>query len=114
MTSRLFSAVPGIPYDLHASRIGTDYLTLKWSPPVDDGGSKITSYLLEKVDGICGEWIIVDEVKSFNTMYKVTGCSEDFEYFYAVSAKNCAGSGMRCQTETAIKAKKPEGYTCFQ
>lgn len=39
---------PGPPGAPHADAIGRNHVTLTWSPPVDDGGSKITGYICEK------------------------------------------------------------------
>lgn len=39
---------PGPPNQIHADSIGANWVELTWAPPVDDGGSKITGYVVEK------------------------------------------------------------------
>ena len=44
---------------LGISNIGLTHVSLAWRPPVDDGGSKITSYIVEKRDVLKDEWTVV-------------------------------------------------------
>jgi hypothetical protein len=49
---------PGLPEGpLTASDIHADHCTLNWKPPVDDGGSPIDHYNLEKFDMTAGHWV---------------------------------------------------------
>lgn len=99
---------------MHAARVGPDYVTLEWMPPSDDGGSKITAYRIEKCEETSEEWVKVEDIKSLDTAYKVTGLKEGVGYFFSVSAKNQVGFGEPCETEAVIKPKKPEGEYVYQ
>ena len=103
------SVAPGPPEDLCAARVGPDYVTLEWKPPAKDGGAKVTGYRVEKCEETSEEWVKVEDIKSYDTVYKVTGLKEGKGYYFSVSAKNQAGYGEPCETETAVKPKKPEG-----
>ena len=62
---------PGPVMNLKPGRIGRDYVTLAWEPPSDDGGSKVTAYLLEKQEARkVDEWVKVTETKDFNTAFR--------------------------------------------
>ncbi|KAH9498302.1 hypothetical protein Btru_006487 [Bulinus truncatus] len=102
-------APPSQPQNLHAARVGVDYVTLEWKPPSDDGGSKVTSYVVEKAEEISGDWVKVAEIKALDTTYKVEHLKENVGYYFAVTAKNEAGLGEPCETDALIKPKKPEG-----
>ena len=103
------SAAPGPPQDLKTARVGPDYVTLEWKPPAKDGGAKITGYRVEKCEETSEEWVKVEDIKAFDTVYKVTSLKEGMGYYFSVSAKNQVGYGEPCETDKAIKPKKPEG-----
>ena len=105
---------PGPPRSLTTSRIGPDHLTLEWKPPTEDGGSKVIGYRVEKCEETSDEWVKVEDIKAFDTSYKVTGLKEGVGYFFSVSAKNTAGFGEPCETETAVTPKKPEGMVSLK
>ena len=100
---------PGPPRNLTTSRLGPDHVTLEWKPPAEDGGAKVTGYRVEKCEETSEEWVKVEDVKSYDTVYKVTGLKDGVGYYFSVSAKNQAGYGEPCETETPVKPKKPEG-----
>ena len=108
-----FSAPPGPPQDLKTSRVGPDYVTLEWKPPAKDGGAKVTGYRVEKCEETSEEWVKVEDIKSFDTVYKVTSLKDGVGYYFSVSAKNQAGYGEPCETDKPIKPKKPEGKHDF-
>ena len=39
---------PGPPGCPLATKVGRDYVSLKWTPPSYDGGAKVTGYVVEK------------------------------------------------------------------
>ena len=84
-------------------------MTLEWKPPATDGGAKVTGYRVEKCEETSEEWVRVEDVKSYDTVYKVTGLKDGVGYYFSVSAKNQAGYGEPCETETPVKPQKPEG-----
>ena len=104
-----FPAPPGPPQNVRAARVGTDYVTLEWKPPVDDGGAKITGYKIEKSEEMSEDWRKVTEVKAFDTTFTVEKLTENVGYYFCVMAKNEVGYGEPCETDALIKPKKPEG-----
>ncbi|GFO38541.1 titin, partial [Plakobranchus ocellatus] len=100
---------PEPPQNVHAARIGADYVTLEWKPPAKDGGSKVTGYKIQKCEEIDGDWVTVKEVKAIDTTFKVERLKENVGYYFSVSAKNEAGYSEPCEADALIKPKKPEG-----
>jgi titin len=76
---------------------------LEWKPPVDDGGSAILKYGLEKYEG--GSWVRVAEVGSELNSFLVTGLDEGVEYTFRVSAENKIGKSEHL-TSDGFKATK--------
>ncbi|XP_046554801.1 titin-like [Haliotis rubra] len=100
---------PGPPQNLKPGRVGQYYVALEWNPPKEDGGAKVTHYKIEKCEEKSKDWVKVDEVKSYDTAYKVEKLKENVGYFFAVTAKNEVGYGESAETDSVIKPRKPEG-----
>lgn len=80
-------APPQGPIDV--SDITPDTCTLSWKSPLDDGGSAITNYVVEKMD-TNGIWV---KVSSFvrGTHYEVMGLEPNRQYYFRVRAENQYG-----------------------
>lgn len=73
--------------EVFAERIG-----LAWNPPTDDGGSKITNYVVEKREDNRKSWVhITNDPKE--CAYVVTRLTENHEYEFRVMAQNKFGVG---------------------
>ncbi|XP_061656401.1 titin-like isoform X2 [Syngnathoides biaculeatus] len=81
-------------------------ITLGWSKPEWDGGSEVTSYMVEKLNEGEEDWAMVTskgEVKL--TEYTVHDLKPDVNYFFRVSAVNCVGLGEPLQMTEPVQAK---------
>ena len=81
---------PDAPKNLKATDWDKDHVDLKWEPPVSDGGSPITGYLVEKKDKY-GNWEKALEVRlpprNLLPMYNVKlRCS-----YVTVHSRLCSG-----------------------
>ena len=104
---------PGSPTNLRITKVGPDFVTLEWKPPLEDGGSKVTGYRLEFCDEKSDEWVKVTDLKQYDTSYKVTNLKDGVGYLFAVSAQNAAGYGEPIETDRAVRPKRPEGKLCM-
>lgn len=81
-------------------------ITLGWVKPVYDGGSEITSYVVEQMRSDEREWVTISskgEVRT--TEYVVSHLKPGVYYFFRVSALNCAGVGRPIEMILPVQAK---------
>lgn len=81
--------------------------TLKWSPPLDDGGAPIDHYLVEKLDTETGRWMPAAKTK--DPKAELENLVPGHEYKFRVSAVNNEGQSEPLEAEHSIIAKNPFG-----
>uniref|UniRef100_A0A4W3IPS2 Fibronectin type-III domain-containing protein n=1 Tax=Callorhinchus milii TaxID=7868 RepID=A0A4W3IPS2_CALMI len=80
-----------------------DHMVISWNPPLDDGGSVITNYVVEKRDTNRDLWMPVTSAVT-KTTCKVPKLIEGREYIIRISAENMYGISDPLESEE-IKAK---------
>ena len=80
--------VPGTPEPVDWSE---NHVELKWTEPINDGGSPITSYIIEKKDKYSPVWEKAVEISGDKPVGLVPGLIEGNEYHFRVVAVNKAG-----------------------
>ncbi|CAH1969101.1 unnamed protein product [Acanthoscelides obtectus] len=90
---------------LDVSDVTPDNCSLAWRPPLDDGGSPITNYIVEKLD-TNGIWV---KVSSFvrNPHYDVMSLEPNRKYSFRVRAENQYGISEPLETTEPVIAKYP-------
>lgn len=85
----------------------------KWDPPLDDGGSEILNYVLERKDNSKADlgWITVTSILR-GCKFLVPKLIEGKEYIFRVTAENKYGPGTPCISKPVI-AKNPFGIPTF-
>ncbi|CAD7001755.1 unnamed protein product, partial [Ceratitis capitata] len=83
---------PGKPENLRANDWDRDHIDLAWVPPLSDGGSPITAYIVEKKDKY-GQWEKALEVSADQCKATVPDLIEGEVYEFRVSAMNVGGIG---------------------
>ena len=84
---------PGAPTTPEITDWDKDFVDLKWQPPVNDGGSPITGYVIEKKEVGSPKWTKAAEVKEPDTKVRVEDLEEGVPYQFRVRAVNAAGPG---------------------
>uniref|UniRef100_A0A8C1MTV0 Titin n=1 Tax=Cyprinus carpio TaxID=7962 RepID=A0A8C1MTV0_CYPCA len=79
---------PGTP---EAVVITKNSITIAWTKPEYDGGSKVTGYIVEKKELPSGRWMKANFTNVIETEYTATGLTEDEKYEFRVIARNAAG-----------------------
>uniref|UniRef100_A0A8U8C7U8 Uncharacterized protein n=1 Tax=Geospiza parvula TaxID=87175 RepID=A0A8U8C7U8_GEOPR len=92
---------PGPPAAFDVTEITNESCLLTWNPPRDDGGSKITNYVLEKRATDSEIW---DKLSSTikDTKFRATNLTPHKEYVFRVSAENMYGVGEPAQCSPII------------
>ena len=86
-------------------------ISLTWKPPINDGGSSITNYVLELRPEGAFKWSKVTESAITDTKFTAKGLKEDQQYEFHVAAENRAGIGPFSDPSPLIKPKEPIGNT---
>lgn len=99
---------PGKPEGpLRISDVHKEGASLKWNPPIDDGGVPIDHYNVEKMDMDTGRWVPAGRSKEPHL--KVDNLTPGQEYKFRVSAVNAEGESEPLEAEQTIIAKNPFG-----
>lgn len=105
----LFTDTPGPPVNVRFEEVRKNSVICKWDPPVDDGGSEILNYTLEKKDNSKVEigWTTVTSTLR-GCRYPVSKLLEGKEYLFRITAENKFGPGTPAVSKPMI-AKNPFG-----
>lgn len=90
---------------LDVSDVTPDTCTLSWKSPLDDGGSPITNYVVEKLDAN-GLWIKVSSFVRGNH-YEVMGLEANKKYYFRVRAENQYGLSEPLSLDDPVLATYP-------
>ena len=105
----IFSGPPDIPNGpLKVSEIGYTDLMLSWQPPVHDGGSPLTGFIIEKRERK-STWPI-GKTDSKTTQFHVTKLTPGTEYLFYVVAKNDVGCSKPLATEVVATRTQTGKY----
>ncbi|XP_071256530.1 titin-like [Salvelinus alpinus] len=79
------------PANLTVTDITRTSISLTWSKPENDGGAKVTGYIVERRELPDGCWLKCNFTNLQETCYDIEGLTEDIQYDFRVIAKNSAG-----------------------
>lgn len=109
----MFSDRPSPPEGpLLVTNITKEGARLTWKVPLDDGGSPILHYIVEKMDVSRGTWS--DAGMSSGLSHDVVRLVHRKEYLFRVRAVNSIGESDPLETERSIIAKNEFGMFNFQ
>ncbi|CAF0725386.1 unnamed protein product [Adineta steineri] len=99
---------PGKPEDpMKVSDVTKESAVVSWKAPLDNGGSNIERYIVEKQDLGRGTCAPAGEVNGDNTSLRVTKLTTGKEYLVRVRAVNKEGEGEPLETSGKTLAKNP-------
>lgn len=109
--------LPDAPRNLKASDVTPETCLLKWEAPVDDGGSPISRYVIERRGFGRKTWQRIGAARE--THFEAENLLEDQSYEFRVVAENVNGEGEGAELEGAVVAKYTFGecgmiYCCSQ
>jgi hypothetical protein len=91
-TATTFNVVPTVPLGLVAVTNSTTQINLFWTEPLDNGGTPITGFKIERAVGTGAYSILVSNTGNNSTRYLNSGLSSGTTYTYRVSAINAIGT----------------------
>merc|ERR1711981_1353311 len=97
--------VPLKPRNLNPDEVRAEHVKLSWDPPLDDGGTPITGYLVRYMDIDSGECATACTSSSCNATAK--GLKPGHLYQFEVSALNKEGQSEPILTTDPILAENP-------
>ena len=104
----VFADVPGKPRGpLEVSNVTDCSADLQWKAPDSDGGSPLTSYIIEMRPDSRSTWTKAGSVDGATTTFTVPDLKVDTEYHFRVIAVNAEGQSAPLEgKETAKPTKK--------
>lgn len=96
---------PGAPGQPEPTDWDKDHVDLRWTPPLSDGGSPITAYVIEKREKDSPKWIKAAEVPAGECKGTVPHLDENTEYEFRVRAVNAAGPGEPSKASKSVITK---------
>ncbi|XP_031619546.1 titin-like isoform X3 [Contarinia nasturtii] len=96
---------PSPPQNLTAMSVTSKSVTLQWEPPLSNGGSDLTGYVVEKRLATLSssiKWTRVVTLDSYCLQYCIDNLKEKSEYVFRVLAENEAGLSAPATTENIV------------
>ncbi|XP_072180959.1 twitchin-like [Diadema setosum] len=94
---------PDPPRNLEMLEVTSDTVRLSWQPPHYDGGSTITTYMVEKREVGLTTWARCISTK--NTHHTVINLRPDTQYQFRIIAFNSYGPSEPCQASAVVCTK---------
>lgn len=115
-----FLDVPDAPLNVIVGDVSKFGCTVSWERPESDGGSPITSYIVELRDRTSVKWSPVHVTKADELSAIINDVIENKEYIFRVRAENKAGEGKPSAASQPVKIMDPigqshlkKGFLCF-
>ena len=96
--------VPSPPGTPVVEKVGRNYVDLKWTKPENDGGSRITGYVIEKRE-IGSMWIKCNEYNVTECEYTASNLKEGSDVEFRIFAVNAAGRSDPSASTSPVKVR---------
>ena len=107
ITPRNMFGVPSPPGKPEAVRIHINSITIGYTAPENDGGSRIIGYHIERLKNRGSRWAKCNEDLVTDLQYRVTGLTEGSFYEFRVIAENAAGMSIASEVSPLVECKLP-------
>lgn len=89
--------------------MGADKATVQWKEPKEDGGSKVTGYIVKVKEEGTDTWKDVAKLGVYDKDYTVKELTPGKSYDFEVVAENKAGEGTPAATDKPVTPRKKPG-----
>lgn len=100
--------IPSEPRCLAATNVSTDSALLQWLPPLENNGSPLTGYIIERKMAETGRWRNVGKVRADKESFLMEELFPDEIYVFRVCAVNEVGKGPPSEAVDVITKKEAE------
>uniref|UniRef100_A0A4W4EEQ9 Titin n=1 Tax=Electrophorus electricus TaxID=8005 RepID=A0A4W4EEQ9_ELEEL len=98
---------PGPPGTPKVVAFTKDTMTVGWNEPVNDGGSEVIGYHVERKDRNSIIWQRISKAVVVGNLFKTTGLESGTAYEFRVMAENVAGIGKPSKSSEPMLALDP-------
>lgn len=95
-----YLAPPSPPQNLNVTNVTSKSVTIQWESPESNGGTEITSYIIEKHLSKSSQWSRVATLDSYCLSYCIDNLRETNELNFRVLAENAIGVSAPANTES--------------
>ncbi|KPJ16777.1 Twitchin [Papilio machaon] len=106
---RARAAPPSAPQSPRVLRVGRNYVDLVWQPPANDGGSRITGYIIERRETSSSVWLKCNDYNVQDTSYTALQLHERADYEFRIIAVNAAGKSEPSSCTTPVRTGEEAG-----
>lgn len=92
-------APPSPPQNLRVTNVTSKSVTIEWETPDSNGGTEITSYIIEKLLTKSSQWSRVATLDNYCLSYCIDNLKETTELNFRVVAENAIGISAPAYTE---------------
>uniref|UniRef100_A0A8C9S0T9 Titin-like n=1 Tax=Scleropages formosus TaxID=113540 RepID=A0A8C9S0T9_SCLFO len=99
--------IPSTPLRVEIANVSSEAMTICWEKPDSDGGSKISSYIIERREKSSMRWVRINKKPVTDNTFRATNLRAECEYEYRVFAENAAGLSPPSDPSPLTKAQDP-------
>lgn len=100
---------PGPPQHPKLIDMYKNHCVLSWQPPIENGGTDVLGYRVEKRLAESGRWVPASQQLTDTTQTTVTGLVDGNQYELRVIAENAVGQGPPSEPTESALAQDPWG-----
>ena len=97
--------VPMAPASLKVTHVTANTASIEWDSPLDDGGSPVENFILEKRESGWKSWEILTTLPPSVRECELENMSPSKDYFVRIRAVNKIGQGPATEINTPIRVK---------
>lgn len=107
ITVKVSYNIPDAPEQPVCVTADEDSITISYAPPLNDGGSLVTGYHVERKERKSSRWVKVTRDATLDLTFTVTELVHNNKYEFRVYAENAAGLSQPSEPSSYIICREP-------